>query len=101
MLGRRVGWEPLLPDYQPLHRAVVRTHSLLPSCGSAPMPRLPLTKEALVANSPPNSCPIQTWNSTLPAVPFWASVSHRHARFLVVSVRESLVLTEAWLRLNR
>jgi hypothetical protein len=22
----------------------------------------------------PNSCPIQTWNSTLPAVPFWASI---------------------------
>ena len=23
---------------------------------------------------PPNSCPIQTWNSTMPAVPFWATI---------------------------
>jgi len=28
----------------------------------------------MVVPCPPNSCPIQTFNSTLPAVPFWASI---------------------------
>ena len=57
MLGRRVGRQPLLPNYQPLHRAVVRTHSLLPSCGSAPMPWLPLTKESVGGKQPAKLVP--------------------------------------------
>ena len=40
---------------------------------------------------PPNSCPIQTWNSTLPAVPFWASIDSRSGNCTWVSTEGGAV----------
>ena len=100
MLGRRVGWEPLLPDYQPLHRAVVRTHSLLPP--AEPMPWLPLTKEALTGGKQPAEL-VPDSDVELDAAGR-ALLGERESptRPLPCCVRARIVsLNGAWLRLNR
>lgn len=31
---------------------------------------------------PPNACPIQTWNTTLPAAPFWATIEEGNCTWI-------------------
>ena len=41
---------------------------------------------------PPNSCPIQSWNATLPAVPFWATIDSTTGNCTWISTEGGAVL---------
>ena len=54
-------------------------------------PCCPTVNRAIIP-CPPNACPIQTWNSTLPAVPFWATIDGDSGNCSWISTKGGAIL---------